>query len=195
MCESFRIRLDDSHFRGLKETINDQLFILYRTVYIRRFLLVFRQEPEKVVKMDDRTFEFYKLLFGSIQHDESRRESINQVWLVINSFGLTALNLFKETNLPMLHKEWILFLLISFLGIIVCVAWVISLISIKQTLSLKYELLSKLEDKISLPILSDKKKTNFIRLKENLLQFSEMSVPLIFLVCYSFLAAYSLLAG
>ena len=129
-------------------------------------------------------FEQYKLFLESLERDETRRETVNQVWVVLNSFGLSALTFLKETNVPIGLKDSILFLIISLIGMLLCAAWILSINSLKYKIKYKRNLLIHLEnalgDKLQRKAYMEKK----LEKQESILAFSELMVPSLFFIAY-----------
>ena len=130
--------------------------------------------------MNNFEFEQYKIFLESLERDESRKETVNQVWIVLNSFGLSALSFVKETNIPIGWKDYILFIIVSLIGMLLCVAWILSMNSLRYNIQHKRKLLITLEnilgDKFQRKVYMEKK----LEKQESVLAFSEIMVPILF---------------
>lgn len=129
-------------------------------------------------------FEVFKLLYESIQHDESRRESMNQVWLVINSFGLTFIKQFNDVASGDGHSNSEIYMILCLVGCLVAFGWFFSLRAIKHKLEVKHSRLIDLEKELDGAIFGDAKFEKILGCREKIVGYAEISVPVVFFLAY-----------
>lgn len=84
--------------------------------------------------MKEDLVRIYEILQGSIRHEENRGELRNQVWLAANSFGIAGINCFQEHFSSQYLRGLVMYTMIFIIGMIVCVAWFLSIQCTKEKL-------------------------------------------------------------
>lgn len=150
-------------------------------------LLIADVKSEEDRKM---AFEQYKMIFESINQLSIVRETSNQFWVIVNTAAISSISYLKEVeSLKGSHRTFMLLTLL-FLGWLACGCWLQYLLTIKNNIDSRFEMLKELE--IYFPVKA------FIRLSEKAqlkigkgnLTLKQILVPCIFLVGYTFLAFF-----
>ncbi|AIK97311.1 RipA family octameric membrane protein [Candidatus Odyssella acanthamoebae] len=134
----------------------------------------------------EKSFEQYKMINESIHQINMMRETSNPFWLTANGLtisGISYLNTIGEVT--EMNKETLLISLIL-VGYLFCVVWLNYLNSIRLSLKTRYDILLEIEH--YLPIKFAQRVYGNLNKKEGkwTLTFSELLVPCIFIMSYSF---------
>mgnify|MGYP001118529857 CR=1 FL=1 len=134
----------------------------------------------------EKSFEQYRMIHDSIHQLNMMRETSNPFWLTANGLtisGISYLNTLGEVT--EVNKTTLLFSLVL-IGYLFCLVWLNYLNNIRHSLKTRYDILLEVEH--YLPIKFAQRVYGTLNKKEGkwTLTFSELLVPCIFIVTYSF---------
>lgn len=147
-----------------------------------------RKHEETSQTSEDRNrvrFEQYKLLADTVNKNNDMREMSNNFWTTVNIILISGIAYIKDAkNIDFSHKSTLLWIALS-LGFILCFTWLKYLINVKKIEETGTALLAELEAGMPYKIFT---RLNLSKLKEGTmsLTFSEIMVPLLFFIGYTF---------
>lgn len=141
----------------------------------------------KINNYDSTLFEQYKLYVSSAEHISERRSQSNAFFISVNIAITTVAAWFSSfTN----KKVW----LICVVGLIISIAWFVTLLSYKRLNSCKYHIINRIEERLPLAMYEcewkELKSKNGLQ-KHISLSFIEATVPCVFALLYLFILAFS----
>ncbi len=135
--------------------------------------------------------EQYKLYIEMMDRVTARRGNANQFYLSLLSALLGILTLFTDSQKNLIYPKT-LFLLLSILGFILCISWLITIDSYKQLNSLKFKVIHEMEEELPFPCYKREwdiergKSLNYRRLSK-----LEKVIPILIGIIYFILVVYS----
>jgi hypothetical protein len=139
----------------------------------------------------DHLVEQYKLYVEMMDRVTARRGHANQFYLSLLSALLGILTLFADAQKNLAYPKT-LFLLLSVLGLILCISWWVTIHSYKQLNYLKFKVIHEMEEKLPFPCykreweIEDGKTVKYRRLSK-----VEKFIPILSGVIYLVLVVYS----
>ncbi|AIL12827.1 hypothetical protein IM40_03720 [Candidatus Paracaedimonas acanthamoebae] len=143
---------------------------------------------------DTRTLglEQYKLVVESINKSNDIRELSNSYWITVNSLGVSAAAYIKDaSSLSHNHKPLVLWFIIA-LGIVLCLSWLNFLMTIKNSIELRNNLLLEMEKYFPFKAFTKSIAVSGRQQGKGSLTIKEMILPCLFLISY-FALGYFLL--
>lgn len=136
--------------------------------------------------------EQYKLYIEMMDRVTARRGQANQFYLSLLSALLGVLTLFADSQKNLAYSKT-LFLLLSLLGLILCISWWITIHSYKQLNYLKFKVIYEMEEELPFPcyqreweIEKSDQTVNYQRLSK-----VEKLIPILLGIIYTILLLYS----
>lgn len=134
--------------------------------------------------------EEYKLYVEMMDRTSSRRNDANKFYITILSSILGIFALLIENNVFVKFSNWTI-LIISVLGMILCILWSVNIQSYKQINSLKFLVIHELEELLPFPCYTKE----WDILKEGKKQYRRLTtveniLPFIFVIPYFLLLIY-----
>lgn len=141
--------------------------------------------PQTINEDDKRVvFEQYKLLIESLNNSNTVRETANPYWVTVTGLGLGGISYVKEvTTLPLEHKTIILWTLIG-IGIVLCLAWINYLRTMKYTIDIRNRLIEELENYFPAKVFTQVFRLTGGSPNQHSLTMREMLIPILFLMGY-----------
>ncbi|WP_425305444.1 RipA family octameric membrane protein [Brevibacillus laterosporus] len=151
-----------------------------------------KQDEEYGEKYKDHLLDQYKLYVQMADNISTRRDSTNKFYLSVLSALLAIIPIVKSALADAVETA---FLIISLLGIFLCIIWYINIRSYKQLNSAKFKVIHQLEEELPFScfkvewdkIKNAQQKDRYFRLTQ-----IESKVPIIILIVYVVLLLYSL---
>lgn len=141
--------------------------------------------PQEISKDDKKiVFEQYKLLIDSLNNSNTVRETANPYWVTVTGLGLGGISYVKEvTTLPLEHKTIILWTLIG-VGVVLCLAWINYLRTMRYTILMRNRLIEELENYFPARVFTNLFQLTGGRQHKYSLTSREMLIPILFLLGY-----------
>ena len=141
--------------------------------------------PQAIDENDKKiVFEQYKLLIDSLNNSNTVRETANPYWVTVTGLGLGGISYVKEvTTLPLEHKTIILWTLIG-IGIVLCLAWINYLRTMKYTIDIRNRLIEELENYFPAKVFTQVFRLTGGAASQHSLTMREMLIPILFLMGY-----------
>jgi hypothetical protein len=108
------------------------------------------QENQDKISQDNNLLEQYKLYVEMMDRVTLRRGHANQFYLSLLSALLGVLTLFSDSQKSLAYPKT-LFLLLSLLGLVLCISWWITIHSYKQLNYLKFKVIHEMEKELPFP--------------------------------------------
>ncbi len=148
------------------------------------------QENQDKISQEN-LLEQYKIYIEMMDRVTARRGNTNQFYLSLLSALLGILTLFADSKKNLAYPET-LFLLLSLLGLILCISWWINIHSYKQLNYLKFKVIYEMEEKLPFPCykreweIESNENSKYRRLSK-----IEKFIPVLFGAVYIILVIYS----
>lgn len=132
--------------------------------------------------------EQYKLIASALNNISQIREASNSFWITANSISLSALGyFFKNQDLSPIDRKKVI-LIVLWLGLALCISWMMSLMRIKSQVEINNNILVEIEKYMPAKVFTCG--IYYIdRLRgKNSITSNELIVPALFLLGYIFFA-------
>ncbi len=134
----------------------------------------------------EQQFEQYKKIIDSIHDLNSTRETSNPFWLTANGITISGISYVNAIGDATSVDKSSVLISLFLIGYLFCLVWINYLNNIRHNLNIRYEILLEIER--YLPVKFIQRVYGELNKKEGkwTLTFSELLVPCIFLVAYTF---------
>jgi len=138
-------------------------------------------------------FEQYKLFHASIEQISDRRLSMNKFFITINTLFISCIAVL--TDFIEVIEQPFLFVLFSFIGMMICYYWELGIFSYQKMNNVKFDILQEIEKKLPLnlyscewSLLKSTKTKNYFKSFTEL----EKDIPFLLIVAYFLLLTHFL---
>lgn len=153
---------------------------------------------KKSENSDPNIIEIYKLHCEITDNVSNRRSQTNQFFIAILSFliGIVSFSSSKDIANNILEQINYIYVLVGFMGILLCILWIVNIQSYKKINSAKFKILHKIEEQLPFQFYADeweelgggKDAKKYIQLTR-VEQYAPviLSIPFVVLIVFGFL--------
>lgn len=143
----------------------------------------------------NRALEQYRILCDTIAKSNEIRETSNNFWIAVNTFGVSVAGFLMNTDKLYGFLKTTLVVVVLVMGVVFCMSWFSSLLTIKRTIEVRNDLITEIEQ--YLPIKAFRHYFYYTGRQRgyNSLTARELMVPGAFLFAYAIFALVLMIYG